>query len=196
MKKIVLAVLGIITIISVSFGQAQKAKTRSGQKVLLYADGTWKYEDAKQHKFLDQGSYANLGASSITNDQGVNMGINLGAGFKGRTIGIGFVTDFYGIDKAKLAFATAAIDLRRYIFKKYLSPYISIQPGYTLHDKTLNGIETKGNFAFAAMLGCEGRLKLDRTGINIAVGYQYTSFKDVKVTTKSHSLKATISIVL
>jgi hypothetical protein len=45
MYKIILTVIVLFLIQSVSFGQTEEATTQSGKKVLLYADGTWKYAD-------------------------------------------------------------------------------------------------------------------------------------------------------
>lgn len=48
MPKLTLTLLGIIAIISFSFGQIQEATTKSGKKVLLNSDGTWKYAEEKK----------------------------------------------------------------------------------------------------------------------------------------------------
>ena len=48
MQKISLTVLAIIATISVSFGQTEEATTKSGKKVILDSDGTWKYQEEKK----------------------------------------------------------------------------------------------------------------------------------------------------
>lgn len=47
MRKIILTAFAIIATISVSFGQSEEATTKSGKKVVLNSDGTWKYQEEK-----------------------------------------------------------------------------------------------------------------------------------------------------
>ena len=47
MRKIILTAFAIIATISVSFGQTEEATTKSGKKVVLNSDGTWKYQEEK-----------------------------------------------------------------------------------------------------------------------------------------------------
>ena len=48
MQKITLTLLTLIATISVSFGQSEEATTKSGKKVILNSDGTWKYAEEKK----------------------------------------------------------------------------------------------------------------------------------------------------
>ena len=49
MYKSILTIIVLMLMQSISFGQTEEATTRSGKKVILYADGTWKYaDDTKQ----------------------------------------------------------------------------------------------------------------------------------------------------
>ena len=48
MKKITLTLIAIIAIITFSFGQTEEATTKSGKKVILNPDGTWKYAEEKK----------------------------------------------------------------------------------------------------------------------------------------------------
>ena len=48
MQKITLTLFAIIAAISFSFGQSEEATTKSGKKVILNSDGTWKYAEEKK----------------------------------------------------------------------------------------------------------------------------------------------------
>lgn len=137
--------------------------------------------------------YFNLGTSALIQNKTMNNSITMGAGYRLNKLSAGITTDMYGIDKSKGRFGTAAFDFRGYLFKKN-SPYLSVQPGYTLYDKFFDHIHIRGSYAIAAVVGYEFKPK--EVGFNLSVGWQYTSFKTLGVTSRSNSLKVNLSIAL
>lgn len=59
MKKIILFILTIFTSFSLSFGQ-QEATTESGEKVLLWEDGTWSYIDSVRQRSIKANTFSRL----------------------------------------------------------------------------------------------------------------------------------------
>jgi hypothetical protein len=114
---------------------------------------------------LSQG-YANVGTSAIFNRQ-MNNSITIGAGYGIGKYSAGVVADFYGVDKSKGRLVIAALDLRRYLFRKNLSPFVSFQPGYTMYGA--NGVE--GHFAASFLVGANYKF------LYLSTGYQYHSFR-------------------
>lgn len=47
MRKIILTFFAFLASITISFGQTEEATTKSGKKVILNSDGTWKYQEEK-----------------------------------------------------------------------------------------------------------------------------------------------------
>jgi hypothetical protein len=110
--------------------------------------------------------YATVGTSAIFNRQ-MNNSITIGAGYKINNYSAGIVADFYGVDKSKGRLVIAALDLRRYLFRKNLSPFVSFQPGYTMYGA--NGVE--GHFAASFLVGANYKF------MYLSTGYQYHSFR-------------------
>jgi hypothetical protein len=54
MKSIILILLTLFLSMSFTFAQYQKATTEKGQIVILFTDGTWKYEDIKRSDISSQ----------------------------------------------------------------------------------------------------------------------------------------------
>ena len=52
MKKITTTLLMVLMTMTFAFGQTQNATTENGKKVILFQDGTWKYEEAKKDTTL------------------------------------------------------------------------------------------------------------------------------------------------
>lgn len=143
-----------------------------------------------------QEGYFSIGGTSLTSG-GFNPGFTFGGGYINRNIGLGVVGDFYGIGKKNDDFAVASLDLRAYLSRSIVSPYISLQPGVVLYDKTLNGVHMKGNFAGAVVLGLDALFKEDKPGLNLFLGYQYTSFKfDKAYISRTNSFKSGITVFL
>lgn len=141
-----------------------------------------------------QHGYVNIGTSGLIEKKSMNNSITIGAGYKFGRLSTGMTSDFYGIDKSKGQFLIAAFDLRGYVFNKTNSPYISLQPGYTLYNKTIDHIKVKGSWAAAAMAGFEFKPK--DVGFNVSVGYQYTSFEVGGILVKGNAFKANLSLLL
>lgn len=123
-----------------------------------------------------QGGYISIGGTSLVN-KGFNPGFTFGGGYLKKSIGVGVLCEFYGIGKGKEDFGVAAFDLRTYLQRSRVSPYISIQPGVVLYEKTIFNTYWKGSFAGSAVLGIDALFKEDKPGLNLFVGYQYISFK-------------------
>lgn len=143
-----------------------------------------------------ESGYAVVGASSNIDNNVLNTGFSFGGGYRHKFIGVGVIADFYGIDKTKLEFATAALDIRGYFLKTENAPFVSVQPGYTLYDKSFSGLRVKGNFSFAALAGYEIRFRHEKPGLNIMLGYQYTSFKVLKSISKVNGMKCSLLFLL
>jgi hypothetical protein len=145
---------------------------------------------------LSQGGYFAAGMTSLTNNV-FNPGFTFGGGYRHKSVGVGFVADFYGIVKDKPKYNVAALDLRAYLMQKNISPYFSLQPGVVLYDKTFAGITTKGHLAGSVCLGLDSYFKEEGPGMNLFVGYQYISFRtDKTYTSSSHNFKAGINFLL
>lgn len=133
-----------------------------------------------------QNGYFNLGSSTLVKN-GLNHSLMMATGAKFNNFSLGITTDLYGIGKSKsYQFAMAALDLR-YFLK---SSYISIQPGLVGFNRTVHGINTKGSYSLAALLGYQWKI------FDISAGYQYTSFKTLGVKSKADQFKAALSFRL
>lgn len=109
-----------------------------------------------------------------------------GLGFGKTSIGAGF--DFFTFEKNEAKFVQSYLDLRLYLegFNNPSTPFIAVQPGWVIHNKTVGGFTTKGRFAFNAMLGFMGRFK-KTGGVIISAGFSTISFRNNFTTTPNNT---------
>ena len=132
--------------------------------------------------------YFRAGATLIIEDKPATLGVGFGAGARLNHFGVGFNADFYGLNKNRPDYGIAALDFRYYPIR--FPVYASILPGYTMYEKTILGIKTRGSFAFSSMAG------VDLWLINLTAGYQYVSFRAEKQKINSHNFKVSLSLLL
>lgn len=113
------------------------------------------------------------------------------------TLGIGL--DAYIIAQSSARFVQTYVDIRAFPtgLTKTISPFLSVQPGVVLYNKTTL-VETKGSFAINLLGGIKTRSKRSSSGGFIALGYSNISFTanygNESVTTKYGGIKASFGM--
>lgn len=125
--------------------------------------------------------YGMFGGTGFLSEKFDNIGgITAGAGMSsGDHVTLGIGADFFPFSKQVIKFVQPYGDIRVFFasLDKPISPYIALQPGLTLCNKTVSGIRTTGSFAFNALVGIRGiPTTKNPIGVFLAMGYSNISF--------------------
>lgn len=139
-------------------------------------------------------AFSFFGSKSFQNSAGLNL--SAGAAL-GKIVTTGITFDLYPFsgDK-KIKYSVVAADFRVFLEgnHKPVSPFIAVQPGYTLYKEKILNVTVRGDFAFGALAGMHVRSTKKMPGFIFAAGYQHISFTANKETSGSNGLKLNIGL--
>lgn len=137
--------------------------------------------------------YAILGTSIFSSKKfETSAGVHVGAGVPiGQSFSTGLLADIYTFNNEKTKYAIVAADSRVFFLgmNKPIRPFISAQPGLTLHNKKMGAVLTKGRFAGGLIAGLKAKPKPNGLGIIFGMGFQNISFATSGKTTMYNGVK-------